>query len=216
MLEKCQQQRHFEVFIEQSRWPNPRVLSFMMSSKTLNESIEFDVLPAYNALSSGAKPPSQVYEELIQSCSRGGRVLHLLHRAAAGFRGGSPHQSEKPDPPGEILVQAARPSIQRVPGKGGIPAPPVRAGAPVCLRMGAGQQGSSFRHGRGLPDGAGADPAVQAALCLLDHQLQLCGRGPGRVPAPPAPESQAHHPGPGRSDGDRGGGEPLGPAGTGG
>ncbi|XP_065274027.1 2'-5'-oligoadenylate synthase 3-like [Emys orbicularis] len=72
MLEKCQQQRHFEVFIEQSRWPNPRVLSFMMSSKTLNESIEFDVLPAYNALSSGAKPPSQVYEELIQSCSRGG------------------------------------------------------------------------------------------------------------------------------------------------
>ncbi|XP_039361376.1 2'-5'-oligoadenylate synthase 3-like [Mauremys reevesii] len=72
MLEKCQQQKHFEVFIEQSRWPNPRVLSFMMSSKTLNESIEFDVLPAYNALSSGAKPPSQVYEELIQSCSRGG------------------------------------------------------------------------------------------------------------------------------------------------
>ncbi|XP_053862686.1 2'-5'-oligoadenylate synthase 3-like [Malaclemys terrapin pileata] len=72
MLEKCQQQRHFEVFIEQSRWPNPRVLSFMMSSKTLNESIEFDVLPAYNALSSGAKPPSQVYKELIQSCSRGG------------------------------------------------------------------------------------------------------------------------------------------------
>nr|XP_042702488.1 2'-5'-oligoadenylate synthase 3-like [Chrysemys picta bellii] len=72
MLEKCQQQRHFEVFIEQSRWPNPRVLSFMMSSKTLNESIEFDVLPAYNALSSGAKPSSQVYEELIQSCSRGG------------------------------------------------------------------------------------------------------------------------------------------------
>ncbi|KAM9118353.1 2'-5'-oligoadenylate synthase 3-like [Pangshura tecta] len=72
MLEKCQQQKHFEVFIEPSRWPNPRVLSFMMSSKMLNESIEFDVLPAYNALSSGAKPPSQVYEELIQSCSRGG------------------------------------------------------------------------------------------------------------------------------------------------
>uniref|UniRef100_A0A8C3SZ86 2'-5'-oligoadenylate synthetase 1 domain-containing protein n=1 Tax=Chelydra serpentina TaxID=8475 RepID=A0A8C3SZ86_CHESE len=72
MLEKCQQQKHFEVFIEQSRWPNPRVLSFMMSSKTLNESIEFDVLPAYNALSSGAKPHSQVYEELIHSYSRGG------------------------------------------------------------------------------------------------------------------------------------------------
>ncbi|XP_050780325.1 2'-5'-oligoadenylate synthase 1-like [Gopherus flavomarginatus] len=72
MLEKCQQEKHFEVFIEQSRWPNPRVLSFKMSSETLDESIEFDVLPAYNALSSGAKPMSQVYEELIQSCSRGG------------------------------------------------------------------------------------------------------------------------------------------------
>uniref|UniRef100_A0A8C0IS36 2'-5' oligoadenylate synthase n=1 Tax=Chelonoidis abingdonii TaxID=106734 RepID=A0A8C0IS36_CHEAB len=72
MLEKCQQEKHFEVFIEQSRWPNPRVLSFKMSSETLDESIEIDVLPAYNALSSGAKPMSQVYEELIQSCSRGG------------------------------------------------------------------------------------------------------------------------------------------------
>uniref|UniRef100_A0A8C3SZU1 2'-5' oligoadenylate synthase n=1 Tax=Chelydra serpentina TaxID=8475 RepID=A0A8C3SZU1_CHESE len=71
MLEKCQQQKHFEVFIEQSRWPNPRVLSFMMSSKTLNESIEFDVLPAYNALCTSCCPYS-VYEELIHSYSRGG------------------------------------------------------------------------------------------------------------------------------------------------
>ncbi|CAM4641469.1 unnamed protein product [Lepidochelys olivacea] len=51
MLEKCQQQKQFEVSIKQSRWPNPRVLSFMMSSKTLDESIEFDMLPACNALS---------------------------------------------------------------------------------------------------------------------------------------------------------------------
>uniref|UniRef100_A0A8C3SYA6 2'-5' oligoadenylate synthase n=1 Tax=Chelydra serpentina TaxID=8475 RepID=A0A8C3SYA6_CHESE len=83
MLEKCQQQKHFEVFIEQSRWPNPRVLSFMMSSKTLNESIEFDVLPAYNIprsllprslqwYSPRKRPHSQVYEELIHSYSRGG------------------------------------------------------------------------------------------------------------------------------------------------
>ncbi|CAM2103358.1 unnamed protein product [Caretta caretta] len=40
MLEKCQQQKQFEVSIKQSRWPNPRVLSFMMSSKMLDESIE--------------------------------------------------------------------------------------------------------------------------------------------------------------------------------
>uniref|UniRef100_A0A8C0GZV2 2'-5' oligoadenylate synthase n=1 Tax=Chelonoidis abingdonii TaxID=106734 RepID=A0A8C0GZV2_CHEAB len=77
MLEKCQQEKHFEVFIEQSRWPNPRVLSFKMSSETLDESIEIDVLPAYNALCMSccpysARPMSQVYEELIQSCSRGG------------------------------------------------------------------------------------------------------------------------------------------------
>uniref|UniRef100_A0A8C0H299 2'-5' oligoadenylate synthase n=1 Tax=Chelonoidis abingdonii TaxID=106734 RepID=A0A8C0H299_CHEAB len=79
MLEKCQQEKHFEVFIEQSRWPNPRVLSFKMSSETLDESIEIDVLPAWHAPvclyslpASGAKPMSQVYEELIQSCSRGG------------------------------------------------------------------------------------------------------------------------------------------------
>ncbi|XP_074829167.1 2'-5'-oligoadenylate synthase 2-like [Natator depressus] len=58
MLEKCQQQKHFEVSIKQSRWPNPRVLSFMMSSKTLDESIEFDVLPAYNALCMSCCPYS--------------------------------------------------------------------------------------------------------------------------------------------------------------
>ncbi|CAM5160813.1 unnamed protein product, partial [Eretmochelys imbricata] len=50
MLEKCQQQKQFEVSIKQSRWPNPRVLSFMMSSKTPDESIESDMLPACNAL----------------------------------------------------------------------------------------------------------------------------------------------------------------------
>uniref|UniRef100_A0A8C8RDU6 2'-5' oligoadenylate synthase n=1 Tax=Pelusios castaneus TaxID=367368 RepID=A0A8C8RDU6_9SAUR len=72
MLEKCQQQWHFEVIIETSRWPNPRVLSFQMRSKTtVNESIDFDMLPAYNALRKG-KPHSQVYVELINCYSRGG------------------------------------------------------------------------------------------------------------------------------------------------
>ncbi|XP_067406048.1 2'-5'-oligoadenylate synthase 3-like [Emydura macquarii macquarii] len=72
MLEKCQKQEHFEVIIETSRWPNPRVLSFQMHSKTLNESIDFDVLPAYNALSAGTKPHPLVYADLIHSYSRGG------------------------------------------------------------------------------------------------------------------------------------------------
>lgn len=58
MLEKCQKQEHFEVIIEPSRWSNPRVLSFKMRSKTLNESIDFDVLPAYNALCKSCCPDS--------------------------------------------------------------------------------------------------------------------------------------------------------------
>nr|XP_006116231.1 2'-5'-oligoadenylate synthase 3-like [Pelodiscus sinensis] len=72
MLEKCQQQKQFDVIFETSQWSNPRVLSFQLHSKMLNESIDFDVLPAYNALSSSAKPDPQVYEDLIVSYSRGG------------------------------------------------------------------------------------------------------------------------------------------------
>uniref|UniRef100_A0A8B9QFV7 Polymerase nucleotidyl transferase domain-containing protein n=1 Tax=Apteryx owenii TaxID=8824 RepID=A0A8B9QFV7_APTOW len=49
-LVECQQQKHFEVEFEVNRWPNPRVLSFQLSSRTLSESISFDVLPAYDAL----------------------------------------------------------------------------------------------------------------------------------------------------------------------
>ncbi|XP_075763121.1 2'-5'-oligoadenylate synthase 3-like isoform X1 [Pelodiscus sinensis] len=72
MLKKCQQQKQFDVIFETSQWSNPRVLSFQLHSKMLNESIDFDVLPAYNALSSSAKPDPQVYEDLIVSYSRGG------------------------------------------------------------------------------------------------------------------------------------------------
>lgn len=50
MLEKCQQEKRFEVIIEVSRWENPRVLSFQLRSRMLEESIDFDVLPAYDPL----------------------------------------------------------------------------------------------------------------------------------------------------------------------
>ncbi|XP_009667960.1 2'-5'-oligoadenylate synthase 3-like [Struthio camelus] len=74
-LVECQQQKHFEVEFEVSRWSNPRVLSFQLSSKTLHESISFDVLPAYDALHhlvSGYKVNPTVYIQLFQQCSRGG------------------------------------------------------------------------------------------------------------------------------------------------
>ena len=35
---------------EISKWKPPWVLSFTLKSKVLNESVDFDVLPAFNAL----------------------------------------------------------------------------------------------------------------------------------------------------------------------
>lgn len=49
-LEACQQQEKFEVKFEISKWKAPRVLSFSLKSKEFNESVDFDVLPAFNAL----------------------------------------------------------------------------------------------------------------------------------------------------------------------
>jgi 2'-5'-oligoadenylate synthetase len=49
-LEACQQEKELEVKFEVSKWKAPRVLSFSLKSKTLNESVDFDVLPAFNAL----------------------------------------------------------------------------------------------------------------------------------------------------------------------
>lgn len=45
-----EQKKKWEVTFEISKWKAPRVLSFTLKSKTLNESVEFDVLPAYDAL----------------------------------------------------------------------------------------------------------------------------------------------------------------------
>ncbi|XP_005403266.2 PREDICTED: 2'-5'-oligoadenylate synthase 2 [Chinchilla lanigera] len=63
-LEACQQQREFEVKFEISKWTAPRVLSFSLKSKDLSESVDFDVLPAYNALGQG-KCTLRAYAELI-------------------------------------------------------------------------------------------------------------------------------------------------------
>ncbi|XP_069414213.1 2'-5'-oligoadenylate synthase 2 isoform X1 [Ovis canadensis] len=67
-LEACQQQKDFEVKFEISKWKPPWVLSFTLKSKVLNESVDFDVLPAFNALGelkSGSTPSPRTYAELI-------------------------------------------------------------------------------------------------------------------------------------------------------
>ncbi|XP_069922338.1 2'-5'-oligoadenylate synthase 3 isoform X2 [Oryctolagus cuniculus] len=75
-LEACQQERQFEVKFEISKWENPRVLSFSLSSPTmLDQSVDFDVLPAFDALGQlvpGSRPSSQVYVDLIRSYSHAG------------------------------------------------------------------------------------------------------------------------------------------------
>ncbi|XP_062038827.1 2'-5'-oligoadenylate synthase 3 [Lepus europaeus] len=75
-LEACQQERQFEVKFEISKWENPRVLSFSLSSPTmLDQSVDFDVLPAFDALGqlvAGSRPSSQVYVDLIHSYSHAG------------------------------------------------------------------------------------------------------------------------------------------------
>ncbi|XP_014642580.1 PREDICTED: 2'-5'-oligoadenylate synthase 3 [Ceratotherium simum simum] len=75
-LEACQQERQFEVKFEISKWENPRVLSFTLTSQTmLDQSVDFDVLPAFDALGqlgAGSRPGSQVYVDLIHSYSNAG------------------------------------------------------------------------------------------------------------------------------------------------
>nr|XP_053784498.1 2'-5'-oligoadenylate synthase 3 isoform X2 [Desmodus rotundus] len=75
-LERCKQEQQFEVKFEISRWENPRVLSFSLASQTmLDQSVDFDVLPAFDALGqlgSSSRPPSGVYVDLIRSCSNAG------------------------------------------------------------------------------------------------------------------------------------------------
>ncbi|XP_072462602.1 2'-5'-oligoadenylate synthase 3 [Notamacropus eugenii] len=74
-LEACRREKDFDVKFEISKWENPRVLSFTLTSKTLDHSVDFDVLPAFDALGqldSGTKPKPQVYVDLINSYNNGG------------------------------------------------------------------------------------------------------------------------------------------------
>uniref|UniRef100_A0A8C6AH53 2'-5'-oligoadenylate synthetase 2 n=1 Tax=Monodon monoceros TaxID=40151 RepID=A0A8C6AH53_MONMO len=67
-LEACQQEKDFEVKFEISKWKAPRVLSLTLKSKVLNESVDFDVLPAFNALGelkSVSTPSPRIYADLI-------------------------------------------------------------------------------------------------------------------------------------------------------
>ncbi|XP_021019121.1 2'-5'-oligoadenylate synthase 2 [Mus caroli] len=71
-LEAFVQAQELEVTFENSKWKAPRVLSFTLKSKTLNESVEFDVLPAYDALGqlrSDFTLRPEAYQELIELCA---------------------------------------------------------------------------------------------------------------------------------------------------
>lgn len=68
-LEACQEACDLEVKFEISKWKAPRVLSFTLKSKSLNQSVEFDVLPAYDALGqlrSDSTSRLKAYKELIE------------------------------------------------------------------------------------------------------------------------------------------------------
>ncbi|XP_030794959.1 2'-5'-oligoadenylate synthase 1 isoform X2 [Rhinopithecus roxellana] len=73
-LEACQRETVFSVKFEVQapRRDNPRrALSFVLSSPQLGEGVEFDVLPAFDALgqlTGGYKPHPQIYVELIKEC----------------------------------------------------------------------------------------------------------------------------------------------------
>ncbi|XP_045152630.1 2'-5'-oligoadenylate synthase 3 [Echinops telfairi] len=75
-LEACQREKQFEVKFEISKWENPRVLSFsLVSQLTPDQSVDFDVLPAFDALGplgAGGRPSPRVYMDLIQSYSNAG------------------------------------------------------------------------------------------------------------------------------------------------
>ncbi|XP_075852707.1 2'-5'-oligoadenylate synthase 1 isoform X5 [Microcebus murinus] len=95
-LEACQRERTFSVKFEvqNPRWDNPRVLSFVLCSPQLQEGVEFDVLPAFDALAHlGVQLPGER-----------GRVLHLLHGATARLPEAPSSQAEEPHPPSQALV----------------------------------------------------------------------------------------------------------------
>ncbi|XP_028609750.1 2'-5'-oligoadenylate synthase 2 isoform X1 [Grammomys surdaster] len=71
-LEAYMQPLELEVKFAKSKWKDPRVLSFTLKSKSLNESVEFDVLPACDTLgqlrsdSTSRTSRTKAYKDLIK------------------------------------------------------------------------------------------------------------------------------------------------------
>ncbi|KAL8180568.1 UNVERIFIED_CONTAM: hypothetical protein K2H54_027963 [Gekko kuhli] len=67
-------QKNIDVIFEAPKRSNPHALSFKLCSYDRKDSIDFDVLPAFDALGqrTGTKPPPQVYIDLINSRCQGG------------------------------------------------------------------------------------------------------------------------------------------------
>ncbi|XP_016079105.1 PREDICTED: 2'-5'-oligoadenylate synthase 1-like [Miniopterus natalensis] len=79
-----QRETEVQFDIQDSSWQNPRALTFTFSSPWLEESVEFDVLPAFDVLgqltrspglqiSTGYRPDPQIYVRLIKECTRLGK-----------------------------------------------------------------------------------------------------------------------------------------------
>ncbi|XP_044529599.1 2'-5'-oligoadenylate synthase 1-like [Gracilinanus agilis] len=78
-LEACQREQRwmFEIKFEENKWSNPRVLGFRLKFPGISDSVDFDVLPAFDVLGQLSrdlrKPNPKVYIDLIkESSGRGG------------------------------------------------------------------------------------------------------------------------------------------------
>uniref|UniRef100_A0A452FBH8 2'-5' oligoadenylate synthase n=1 Tax=Capra hircus TaxID=9925 RepID=A0A452FBH8_CAPHI len=72
-LEACQREERFKVEFEVQKQQNPRALSFVLRSPKLNQAVEFDVLPAFDALGQLTKdyrPDPEIYVQVIQECEK--------------------------------------------------------------------------------------------------------------------------------------------------
>lgn len=98
-LEAHQQQvtdQDVEVKFEISKWEAPRVLSFSLKSKNLNGSVDFDVLPAFNALGEAphtfAPRGGRVWNDGgrgVERKPRGSGMGHGARALTGGIRNGS-------------------------------------------------------------------------------------------------------------------------------
>ncbi|NWT57873.1 OASL2 protein, partial [Erythrocercus mccallii] len=78
-LKACRESLQFDVYIGEPRYKGPdstpRSLSLTLSSKETRESIDVDILPAYDALgqvTQDAPPNAEVYVRLLRACSHPG------------------------------------------------------------------------------------------------------------------------------------------------